>query len=500
MALVLARRGLRVLVLERGRRLSFADEPRDPLANHRVSLKGHNTGPDANHPRVFEHPDGRAETVLPWEAAYHNNASAVGGGTLVYGAQAWRFLPEDFAMASLYGVPEGSSLVDWPIGYADLAPYYALAEDFYGVSGDPPLPMPPMPLTERGRRLRRAADQLGWATQSVPLLINTVERADRPACIHCSFCVGFQCPNGAKSGTQNTALPAAEATGNATVWAGADVLRLDLRDGRAHGLRVAHGGAVTDIEADRVIVAAGAIESARLLLLSGVENPHLGRHLQGHYYPGAWGLARESVYDGIGPGVTTATTRFNHGNPGIIGGAMLADDFIVLPSAFWLNYRQPAMPADHTGYRAWFRHAYPRLMEVKGPVHEIPSPDCRVTLDPEVRDGLGRPVARLSGVAHPETVRTATAMSSRAREWLEAAGVEHIYERPMARWLSAGQHQAGTCRMSEDPAAGVTDPGGRVHGYDNLWVADAGLHPTNGGFNPVLTVMANAWRVATALD
>jgi choline dehydrogenase-like flavoprotein len=65
--------------------------------------------------------------------------------------------------------------------------------------------------------------------------------------------------------------------------------------------------------------------------------------------------------------------------------------------------------------------------------------------------------------------------------------------------LSAGQHQAGTCRMGHDPHSSVTDASGRVHGHDNLYIADASLHVTNGGFNPVLTVMALAFRVARAI-
>ena len=88
---------------------------------------------------------------------------------------------------------------------------------------------------------------------------------------------------------------------------------------------------------------------------------------------------------------------------------------------------------------------------------------------------------------------------ARAQEWLAEAGAERVWSTPYRTTVSAGQHQAGTCRMGADPARSVTDPWGRVHGHRNLWVMDASVHVTNGGFNPVLTVFALAFRNARHL-
>ena len=142
------------------------------------------------------------------------------------------------------------------------------------------------------------------------------------------------------------------------------------------------------------------------------------------------------------------------------------------------------------------RDLYLRGIDIRGPVQEIPSPDSRVTLDPNVRDRFGLPVARLSGTTHPETVRTAEFMRRRAEDWLRASGAERIWSWPPEQKFSAGQHQAGTCRMSKDPRHGVTDEWGRVHGHENLFVCDGSLHVTNGGFNPALTIMALSFRTA----
>lgn len=522
----LALGGKRVLLIERGRWLDYDHGGhRDHLRNHRYPLYGHNTGPDADDgPRIHVTSDGIEHQVATHTVAYSSNAACVGSGTLVYGGQAWRFHPDDFRMASRYGIPAASSLTDWPIGYAELEPWYTRAEQMLGVAGpqgplpheparSADLPMPPMPKYETAQILRQAATALGISTTQPPLLVNSVPHDGRNACIECGSCVGFPCPTDAKNGTQNTMIRRAMASGRLLVAAQtvADRIVTDI-GGRVTGVSLiwedADGRHFANVTADNVVLSAGAIESARLMLLSaskkepdglGNNSGLVGRNLQGHTYPTAFGLFDDEVYARKGPGVTIATTDFAHGTPGIVGGAMLADDFVMLPVIFWDAALPKWMPrwgqAPHDFMRANFR----RLIQVKGPVHEIPNPDCRVELHPSVTDKWGRPVARLSGVVHPETIRTAAAMLERAKEWLAAAGAKVVWGDPPKPRLSAYQHQAGTCRMGTSPTNSVTDINGRVWGHENLFVADASLHPTNGAFNPVLTIMALAFRCADHL-
>ena len=175
---------------------------------------------------------------------------------------------------------------------------------------------------------------------------------------------------------------------------------------------------------------------------------------------------------------------------------MLADDFIEQPVTFAKRI-VTGVPSWGLARKQWARHGYTRMLRVCGPVHEIPNPEARVSVDQDVRDRWGIPVARFSGAAHPETLRVHAYMNARAEEWLQASGAEGIPKSVRAvLCLSAGQHQAGTCRMGHDPETSVTDAWGRVHGHDNLYVADGSLHVTNGGFNPVLTILALAYRVA----
>lgn len=512
---VLAQAGKRVLLIERGRQLSFDEVGRDHLRNQRLSQYGHNVGPDIDgNPRTLE--DGR--TVRPHEGGYQNNAATVGSGTRVYGAQAWRFMPQDFRMASIYGVPEGSSLADWPITYENLAPYYEKAEWGIGVCGDHhamthlpgyerPYPMPPMSPSLQAQTFRRGLDALGWQKLPVPLLINSQPYNDRPACTRCQHCVGFACPVDAKNGTLNTMIARALDSGNCTLVTEAMVERI-LTDssGRVTGVSYFDRDQQRiEAQAEVVVLSAGAVETARLLLNSataqepngiGNNSDQVGRHLQGHTYPRAIGLFPEPVQDWLGPGASTATCQFNHENDGIVGGGMLADEFIVLPIIFWKRLLPPELPKWGAANKQFMRDNYRRVSDIAGPVHEIPSPDARVSLDPAVKDRYGIPVAHFSGLTHPETQRTAAFMLERAVEWQKAAGAVKVWTNTIRPALSGGQHQSGTARMGDDPATSVVDKWCQVHGHDNLYVADGSVHVTNGGFNPVLTIMALAWRTA----
>jgi choline dehydrogenase-like flavoprotein len=305
-------------------------------------------------------------------------------------------------------------------------------------------------------------------------------------------------------------IPRALATGRTTLATGATVERVEFDGaGRATGVSywAEREGAAPErrtARAKAVVLCAGAIESARLLLLSGTDNAHdlVGRNLQGHYYPIVYGLFDDEVNTSRGPGVTIATTAFNHGNEGVVGGAMLADEFVILPVIFGRTAVPPRVRRWGSEMKSFMRDHYRHVVRINGPVQEIPDPGSRVSLA-GVTDRFGLRVAQLSGTAHPETVRTALFIQQRAFDWLRASGAGETWGTPPVQRLSGGQHQSGTCRMGTDPANSVTDSFGRVWGHPNLFVADGGLHPTNGGFNPVLTIMALAARgaghIATAL-
>ena len=525
-AWALARSGRSVLLVERGDYPDTDHLARDHLRNARTDsgLDHRTLRSSADNPRTVLM--GADAVVVPaWDPRYGSNADTFGGGTRVYGAQAWRFVPEDFAMATTYGVPDGSALADWPIGYDDLEPFYTQAEYEIGVCGSEaphagssrrsrPYPMAPMTITAPARLLLAGAQQLGWSTVPVPLAINSAPRDGRAACARCRQCVGFACPVEAKNNSENTVLARAAATGNLSI----------LLATRAERILTDPAGRVTGVDLDR--------RPRRLPLASGGERRGRGRRGGGHRVGPAPAeqpqrararRPRQRPRPGRAP-PARAPLRRRHRHlrrsrqrPG--GSRTLH-----------LHARVPARQR-RLGRRRHDRQRvrthtprYVRLPPAGGPDRAArslrPSTACATccrgcsvwsapftrsprqthgsSSTPSVTDSLGIPVARLSGQLQPNDFAVQQLMGERAADWLRAAGATKVTaygSGPRDVVLSSGQHQAGTCRMGTDPATSVTDPYGRVWGHPNLRVIDGSLNVTNGGVNPVLTIFANAFRI-----
>ncbi len=518
----LAEGGLDVVLLERGGWVGPNDCRKDDLRNQRTSVLGHPFGPDdEGNPRVAVDSDGTELVLRPSEGGYQNNAACVGSGTVSYGAMAWRFMERDFRMRSTYGAVEGSTLEDWPISYSDLEPYYEKAEWEIGVSGDVDgdpfkaprrrrLPMPPLAGSRECELLRAAARRLGWHPFDVPMFRNSVPYQGRQACMRCRWCVGHACEVDAKNGTQNTVIPRALATGQCELRTRCHTATILVDDGgKATGIEYYDtDGRLQRQTADAVVVSGAAIESARLLLLSrhrlfpnGLGNRYdwVGRNLQGHSYPRVAGLFAEEIYDDLGPGSGVALCDFSHGNSGIAGGAMITNEFLRSPYQF-VQKTPPWTPRWGLEHKRFMRAGYRFHISVGGPVQEMPMWTSRVTLDSKIKDRFGLPVVRIEGGKHPKTVETARFITARCERWLKEAGAARLWSSvPGIKGASGGQHQAGTCRMGNDPKTSVVNRDCRVHDMPNLFVIDGSVHVTNGGFNPALTIMAVAYRAAAGI-
>ncbi|RPJ55467.1 MAG: GMC family oxidoreductase [Acidobacteria bacterium] len=514
----LSEAGLSVLLLERGGWPQFEELGHDELSAQAMGPLRNAYGPDdERHRRVIKTGDGSWRSVMPTEGGFGVIAANVGSGTATYGAMAWRFMPQDFRMRTTYGCPEGSTLDDWPISYDDLEPCYERAEWEIGVSGDDsanpfapprrkPRPMPPHPYARPALRLESAANRLGMHPFPIPMLRNTVPYGGRPACVHCRYCNGYTCEVNAKNGTHNTVIPQALATGNCSLLTGCGVSEVVINDrGRAEGVRYYDAdNRLQTRTSDLVVVSASAIETARLLLNSrsrlfprGAGNRYdwVGRNLQDHAYTGAYGLLEEEIYDDIGPGAQIAICDFNHGNDGLRGGGYLCNQFLCLPYAF-TKRRPPGVPRWGKAHKDFQRRYFKRFIGIHGPVQEMPVFTSRVEIEPGVRDYWGIPVAKISGERHAHDIEICQFVSAKAEAWLREAGATRTWPSVPGRTVAGSSHQAGTCRMGDDPKTSVTNRYGQVHEVDNLFLTDASLHVTNGGFNPALTIMALGYWVS----
>jgi choline dehydrogenase-like flavoprotein len=510
--------GLSVVLFERGDWVKYEDHKNDELTSQRTFVLGNAFGPDnKRYRRVIVDKEGIENIILPNSWGYHNNAACVGSGTVSYGAMGWRYMEEDFKMKSTYGHIEGGNNADWPITYSDLEPYYEKAEWEVGVSGDDSQnpfapwrrnsqPMPPFTHNKEGLLLDAAARKIGYHPFPIPMLRNSVFYKGRPGCIRMRTCVGYACPVNAKGGTQNTVIPAALETGNCELRVNAQVYEiLTNAQGKVTGVAYFDSQDKKQVQtADIVVLSASATETPRLLLNSkskhfpeGMGNRYdwVGRNLQGHAYCGADGMFEAEIYDDVGSGASVAVADFAHNNPGVIGGGVLTNEFIKMPYAF-TGARPPGSFGWGKEHKDFQRKYFKRFASIRGCVQEIPNFESRVQVSNEVRDYWGIPVPKISGFKLDVDIETTQFIADKADQWLKVAGAFKTWKSIPGKAVSGGQHQAGTCRMGDDPQTSVTNKYGQVHGVDNLFVADGSLHVTNGAFNPALTIMALGYWVS----
>ncbi len=512
----LAIHGIHVTLFERGGWPDYDKHINDELISQRVQDLGSAFGPDGKkNLRVFISQDGNKQITTPQSGPYNHVAACVGSGTVSYGAMAWRFMPEDFRMKSIYGRVEGSTIEDWPLSYEELAPYYTKAEHEIGVAGDmsenpfapnkdEPYPMPPFEYNSEGRHLAKVCKEMGLHPFPIPMLRNSIPYNGRPACIRNRTCAGYACPVDAKNGTQNTVIPGAMQTGNCEVKTNCFVYKIHT-DSQQRATVVSYFDKKNKsrrLEADIIVVAASATETPRLLLNSksqhfpkgiGNDNDWVGRNLQGHAYTGATGVFDFDILDLQGPGACFAINDYNHHNEGIVGGGLLANEFYQMPYAFSRN-RPGGLPRWGIEHKRFQRENYYRVSRMIGPIQEMPNFNMRITVDETVKDFWGVPVAAISGTRHPMDKKHCTFLAGKALEIIQRAGARQAWAHGGGTGVTGGQHQAGTCRMGDDPATSVVDRFCRIHDLDNLYIADGSVLVTNGGFNPVLTIMAMAYR------
>ena len=474
-ALALARRGVDVLVVERGSRLPREEQNWSPRA---VFI-------ERRYKPAELWRDGAGRSFAP---GVHY---VVGGNTKVYGASLPRFREQDFAAVEHL---DGTSPA-WPFGYRDLEPYYAEAEWLYGVHGtageDPgepwrsgPFPYPALPhepyVADLAARLRAQGVHPSSTAMGVDL---------RPEgrCVRCATCDGFPCRLDAKADAETCGVDPAIASGHARLLAGTRVRRIVTdHTGRRVRHLVATGpdGTVT-ITGGKFVLSAGAVNSSALLLASADEkNPaglanssgQVGRNFMMHNNAHIAAVDLNQRND-----VTFQKTLavndwyLDDGDGYPLGSLQLIGKVQGIMMKSWAT-RVPLAVLDLLA-----RHSVEWLVMAE----DLPSPANRVTVD-----GSGTIV----------TDRTARGMSThrrlhaRARRLLRACGYDFVATQPFD--ISMNSHQCGTVVAGAAPAASVLDPWCRSHDVENLWVVDGGFFPSAAAMNPALTIAAQALRVA----
>ncbi len=485
------------------------------LAEAGLSVVGLDAGPHYNPKVDFENDEAEMLKLLwsgkrttsgdnpinPW------SGTGIGGGTLVWCGVTPRFHSDDFQIHSVDGVG-----VDWPIGYDDLEPFYARMERDFGVSGQAgenpyeaprsgPFPMPPLPFSHQGKLLASGVQKLGGHPMHGPLAIASEPYQGREACINCGFCMQG-CRSTAKSTTLVTHVPRA-------IECGADVISLatahrvdyDARRNRVTGVTYFDAeGREHQIKARAVVVAAHAIETPRLLLLSsnkafpdGLANSSgmVGKNFMAHPTCTVTGFFNEPVNAFKGPvmGNVLSQDWYSNDQQRDFARGYTLESFVPGPFFYASNYWN----IWGTELKDVIRHyAYAGGWWVCG--EGLPNDNNTVTLDHETKDHYGLPVAHLHHQWHENDRKLIRHGGEKAAEVLEAAGAGKVKIGPVS-----SAHPMGTVRIGNDARTSVLNSYCQSHDIPNLYVTDTSIFPTGGGSNITLTAMTVTLRASEHL-
>jgi choline dehydrogenase-like flavoprotein len=538
-AMVLAQAGWQVVVFEKGPNYFSNLAGQGPIgtvfANDDLRMNvRYFAGPD---PEVFPRtwrPVG--VSANQYTGSVDELPQLVGGGTVHWDAKVPRFWDIDFKQLSAIGPVAGADLADWPFGYAELAPYYDEIETLIGVQGDvtaiPSLvlnraprgsfPMPPGPQQRASLAVAAGATQIGLHPFPFPMAINSVPYNDQHACNDCGFCADYGCPVVARPSAL-IPLRLALRTGRVRLVPSTMVTSVSLSGSRAsgvHWVRMAADGPVKGFEqADVVVMAASAIETVRLALLSSFPDVsgRLGRRLMLHnFVDGTAIFADERMHAYRGRSTTQcaedaadpdfpgarAFAKAN-GLPYIRGGIMElggSQDPIAEGQSYvtLLKLLRSSRPFG-TEFKQLMRSSLlrDRLAGCSFCGNDLPYLDHTVTLDPSVKDVFGLPVAQITWSPGKYEQVAQDFYIPVLKRMMKAAGAAAALAVPdtiNSGGLPTGSHIMGGMMMGPDPSSSVTDIYGQVHGLDNVFVADGSVFVTSGAHNPTLTLMAVALR------
>ena len=484
----LTRRGIKVVLLEAGARQSLASFSQNP-GEAFVQL----TWLD---PRTTS---GSSSVSQDYPGLPSWTAKTLGGTTVHWTGATPRIQPWEVRARTTYGDVAGTSLIDWPIEYAELERYCELAERRLVVTrrhGNPGLPA-----SNHFKVMYHGARRIGYKrVHTGHLAINSQPADGRGLCIQQGFCVQG-CKTAAKWSTLYTEIPRAEATGNLDLRLQSHATRIEHgADGRVNAVVYRDAGGQEQRQKARLVcVACNSVETARLLLLSesarfpnGLANSsdQVGRNYCRHTAGFVWGVFEKPIRFWRGTtlaGIIEDETRHDPAR-GFAGGYHLELAALDLPSLPLAGF-----PATLWGREFGFlMDHYDRMAGMLVNGEDMPRATNRITLSASVKDRLGIPVANIHVDEHPNDAAMRAHAQRQGAAVYQAVGAL----RTATSRQTPATHNMCTARMSRNPRDGVTDAHGRAHDVPNLFVSDGSALSTPGSANPTLTIVALALRQA----
>ena len=443
-------------------------------------------------------------------------ARGVGGTSVHFSANFWRFREIDFQEASVKGTLAGTGFADWPITYQDLEPYYTKVDWEIGIAGAPgpydpprsrPYPMPPHPPKSTGVLLEQGARKLGYKPFPAPMAIASKPYDGRSQCVQCGFCESFGCEVRAKSSSLVTVIPKAVATGRCEIRTNSYARKIETdAKGRATGVKHFDADKKEVFQrAKAVVVCANGAETPRLLLNSasnlfpkGLANSsgNVGKYLMPNGAGLAMGVFDHEVNGYKGIVATRVVWDLYELDPklGLVGGGGF-DFRLDLPPIQFASGAGLPPKAKRWGkdYKHWMAQTYTRAVLCYGHTTSLPLETNSFSLDPTVKDAWGVPAIRMTYQDHPQDLKVYKHFAQKSEELLHASGASQTWQFPVESQNFA-VHLLGTCRMGNDPKTSVVDKYNRAHDVKNLFVVDGSSLVTSGRGQPTMTIQALAFR------
>lgn len=530
-AYTLCKAGYKVAVLEKGRLITRDEFSKDELAYARRDIVTPNLFEEYH--TIEEKVGGKWVATPTYESGWSFwNGNIVGGSSNLMSGMLHRMHPDDFRLKSKYGEIKGANVVDWPITYEELEPYYALAEELVGITGTyekhpygPPrstlhFPQPPTKENAVVNLIDKSCKALDIVPLVTPRAVLSQDKGDRKACYYSNFCGSYGCSSGAKGSSREAFLKPSLATGNLTLMSNTYVkyLHADKKDKVEYAVVVdTITGKEKQISAKIFVVAAQAHESARLLLNSSNQHhPHGLANSSGE-------LGKNLIFSAGGAGQGELhKERLKHikfedlMTTGLFVNRSILDWYFIDHwwdgkfkgglVEFMFEHQNIISRAnknnEENGKLVWGKALGERLVkrftQSKSIRFEIfndwlPNDDCFVSLDETHKDKYGMPVGKLRVEAHPADVKVGKYIAKKCERVLEEMGAKNIYSS-----ISSAPPQnlvAGGCRFGDDPKTSVLNKYCQAHDVPNLFVADASFMPTGGSVPYTWTIYANALRV-----
>ncbi|MGI8782430.1 MAG: GMC family oxidoreductase [Acidobacteriota bacterium] len=524
--------GLRVAVLEAGRKLDPSVDFTEHKQPYDMPLRGRRFGPASSQQEQLiqkqcyqcdeythhlfikdtEHPyTTPRDRPFIWIRGRH-----VGGKSITWARQTYRLSDYDFKAAGKDGFDQ-----EWPVSYQEIAPYYDRVEKFVGVSGQsenlPQLPdgqfLPPMQLTCGEQLLRKAVKQKFGRTVTIGrVAILTADLKGRPKCHYCGPC-SRGCTTGSYYSSPASTLPAAEATGRLTLIPDAVVSHIVVDDrGKCKG--VYYVDRLTrhhrEVFAKAVVLCASTLESTRIMLNSrsarysnGIANSSgmLGHYLMDHVMGGG--------ASGILPVLkNTPDTRGNRPNGIYIPRFQNIDskhDKFLRGYGFQGSAHESTwghafgLPGFGAGFKKAVKENRPWFISLGGFGECLPRYENFCELDKKEVDNWGIPVLHISAAYGDNERRMVDDMAVTAAEMLTAAGAQNVTSHANISPPGLAIHEVGTARMGNDPKTSVVNKWQQAHDVKNLFVMDGAVYPGSACQNPTITIMALASRACDYL-